>query len=189
MIYRVQTFYLFIATLALISLTFGIDVFSTNIIEKEQFELTSHANIYGIQKDLVLTGELDTDNLQFLRESLNKVDVEEVENHSTYSNLIFYIFPFVMILLSIGTIGQYKNLKKQLGLARFLVVLNLLLFGLTLYAYYQFINYVSAGVFEINTVNLSLGFYSICISVAFSILAVIGIKRDYKLIKSIDRIR
>lgn len=190
MIYRIQSVYLILVISALVMLTFGADVFKTIVTEKGQYELINHGNVYGVQKDLVVKGQLSVENIQQLRMETDKVDVEEGLTGISTKKLPLYIVSILLTLLSIVILVSYKDLKRQLNLSRFLFIFSLLSFGLCLVLYYQFKGSYGAGITEDQVVTqLGFGFYWICIVTAFSFLALHNIKKDYKMIRSIDRLR
>lgn len=190
MIQRVQSFYLLLVLASFVILTLGTDVFTVVVKEKDQFEMTSHGNVYGVQKDIFLKGELTDKNLQSLRSTTEKVDIEkEMKGISTYS-FPFYIITILLSLLTILVIMGYKNLNRQQHLSRLLFILNLILFGTSIVLYKSMENSVLAIFDEDKTaVQLGLGFYCIAIALAFSFLALLGIRRDVKIISSINRLR
>ncbi|SRR5690554_1171769 len=190
MIQRVQSIYLLLTLVALIFLSIGTDVFVTKAQQNDQFEMISHGNVYGVQKDVYVKGELTEKNIELLKQATGKVDVIE-----TMEGVPTYYFPFysITILLSMLTtvvLLGYKNLKRQLKLGRMLFVLNFILFGVTIVLYNLLrSNTLPESNEYIVSAQLGLGFYCIVIALAFSFLANIGIRRDLRLIKSIDRIR
>jgi len=190
MIQRVQSLYLILTLAALVVLTLGQDVFESTVVKPDAFALKTHANVFGVQKDIVINGELVRDDEVFIKTALEKVDVPK----ETVGIPTFY-FPFfsITILLSMLTVVvlmSYKNLKRQLKLGRVLFVFNLLSFAVAVMFYYILMSHTS-GLEDSYVVNntLGLGFYCIAIATAFSFLANIGIRRDLRLIQSIDRIR
>ncbi|HLW30173.1 MAG TPA: DUF4293 family protein [Brumimicrobium sp.] len=190
MIQRVQTLYLLLTLAALIFLTVGTDVFVTTLKQTDQFEIISHGNVYGVQKDVYIEGELTDENIEFLKAATDKIEFVE-----TMENLPTFYFPFysITILLSMLTtvvLLGFKNLKRQLQLGRMLFVFNFILFGVSI-VFYNFLRGSTLPDSEdyIASAQLGFGFYCIVIALAFSFLANIGIRRDLRLIKSIDRIR
>jgi hypothetical protein len=93
------------------------------------------------------------------------------------------------------TLFGYKNLKRQINLARATFFLTLLyVVGVMLTVYFA-LDYANPYMDKIPLDNLSvtrktdLGFYLICSMLPFAYLAQLGIKRDLDLIKSLDRLR
>jgi hypothetical protein len=99
------------------------------------------------------------------------------------------------VLLAIVVMFSYKNLKSQLNLARFLFFLTLLYVALHMFLAYFALNYARPFIEELPIDDIEvtrithIGFYLICALLPFAYLAQLGIKRDYSLIKSLDRLR
>ncbi len=190
MIQRKQTLYLAITVIALTILTLGVDVFITTVNKKDQFELISHGNVYGVQKDLVITGELDQNTKNILKSATGKANIQE-----TVKGIPTYYFPFysiaiILTVLAVATLLSYKNLKRQHRLALVLFVLTLIIFvGSNILSYNLESNSATHIQDEVVRTQFALGFYCICTAVAFSFLAYRGVRRDLKLIRSIDRLR
>src|SRR5690554_7651280 len=84
MIQRVQTLYLLLTLAALIFLTVGTDVFVTTLKQTDQFEIISHGNVYGVQKDVYIEGELTDENIEFLKAATDKIEfVETMEDRKS----------------------------------------------------------------------------------------------------------
>ncbi|HTO37609.1 MAG TPA: DUF4293 family protein [Brumimicrobium sp.] len=190
MIQRVQTMYLILAILGMVALTAGMDVFTATYTAEEQFQVVGHGNTFGVQKDIFVKGDLTDANLHLLRTAVNTVDVQdEMLNVSTYK-FPFYIFSGIILLLGIFTLMNFKNLKKQQGLARAFFILNLLTFVVSIFLYKSLVENILTDADGVKVVTeLGTGFYGICIATAFSFMAILGIRRDVNLLKSIDRIR
>tara|TARA_B100000508_G_scaffold141091_1_gene146325 strand:- start:59616 stop:60191 length:576 start_codon:yes stop_codon:yes gene_type:complete len=191
MIQRVQNLYLFLALVALIIVTIGTDVFVTTIVKKESFELTTHANVYGVQRDISVSSDLEQKDAEFIKRSIEKVEVPSEDlNQIPTLYFPFYSIGILLSMLAAMTILSYKKLKRQIKLGRVLFVFNFLSFGTILVLYYLLKQETSElGEAYIVSNQLGFGFYCIVIATAFSFLANIGIRRDIKLIQSIDRIR
>lgn len=191
MIQRLQSVYLLLVLAAMITLSLGVTVFENTTQKKGSFVLTTTANVYGVQEGLKVNGELAIEDKDVLRQTLDIVNIENgVENVPTF----YFPFYSITILLSMFTLVVlmgYKKLERQLKLGRVLFIVNFLAFGVVLLLYYQLMG--SNGFEDKEWVEihhgLGLGFYCIVFALAFSFLANTGIKRDLKLIKSIDRIR
>ena len=190
MIQRVQSLYLLLTLGALIFLTVGTDVFVSEVAQEGQFDLISYGNVYGVQKDIHLHGELTDENVSLLKEATGKVDIEgDLRGVSTFY-FPFYSITILLAMLTTVVLLGYKNLNRQLKLGRLLFVLNFLLFGATIVFYYLMKgSSIPESAEYASSMNLAFGFYCIAIALAFSFLANIGIRRDVRLIKSIDRIR
>lgn len=190
MIQRVQSIYLLLTLVALIFLSIGTDVFVTKAEQKDQFEMICHGNGYGVQRDIYLKGELTDENTELLKHATGKIEIiDKMEGVPTF----YFPFYSITILLSMFTVVVlmgYKNLKRQLQLGRILFVVNFILFGVSI-VLYNLLKSNTLPESDAYTVSaqLGFGFYCIIIALAFSFLANIGIRRDLRLIKSIDRIR
>ncbi|RFC54746.1 DUF4293 family protein [Brumimicrobium aurantiacum] len=190
MIQRVQSIYLLLSLIALVFLSIGTDVFVTEVSQEGQFDMTNYGNVYGVQTDINLQGELSDENLELLKQATGKVEItEEMKGIPSYY-FPFYSITILLSMLTVVVLLGYKNLKRQLKLGRLLFVLNFLLFGAAIALYYLMKgSTVPESAEYVTSAQLSFGFYCIAIALAFSFLANIGIRRDIKLIKSIDRIR
>lgn len=191
MIQRVQNLYLFLTLAALVVVTIGTDVFVSNIAKENAFEMTTHGNVYGVQRDIVISDGITQRDAEFVKASIEKVELpsEDLNGIPTFY-FPFYSIGILLAMLTTLTILSYKNLKRQIKLGRALFVLNFLMFGTTLVLYY-FLKNETTELGDAYTVSnkLGFGFYCIVIATAFSFLGNIGIRRDIKLIQSIDRIR
>lgn len=190
MIQRVQTLYLLLTLIALVALSFGLDFLTVEAKVDNQYEVYSHGNVKGVQKDVILKGELTEENMHALRLAVDKADIEpQMMNVSTYS-FPFYIGTILLSLLTISTILSYKKLKRQQQLARLVFVLNLIMFFVVVIASDRITSSVVPGISADQVVSkLDTGFYFLCIAVAFSFMALLGIRRDVKIISSLDRLR
>jgi hypothetical protein len=190
MIQRVQSLYLLLTLGALIFLSIGTDVFVTEVAQKDQFDIISHGNVYGVQKDLHVHGELTDKNIQLLKEATGKVDIDgDMKGIPTFY-FPFYSITILLAMLTTVVLLGYKNLHRQIKLGRLLFILNFLLFGTSI-VLYSFLrsSTIPESVDYTTSTHLAFGFYCIVIALSFSFLANIGIRRDLRLIKSIDRIR
>ena len=186
MIQRIQSVYLFITLICLIIISLGVNVF-TSSVHTPNYAIETRANVYGVQKDVAILGELSTTDKENLRHQMDRVDVgEDMVNVPTFY-FPFYTITILLSMLAVIVLLGYKNLKRQLKLGRLLFVLNFLLFLITGILFYIFRSGIEKEGGEV--AYLSFGFYIVTLAVAFSFLANSGINRDLKLIKSIDRIR
>lgn len=190
MIQRVQSIYLILTLVALIFLSIGMDVFVTKVTEANQFEVISHGNVYGIQKDVYLKGEINDEVTAHIQQAIDKVEMmDTMENIPTFY-FPFYAFTILLSMLTVVVLFGYKKLERQLKLGRLLFVLNFAMFVAVIVFYNLMKNnaFPYPEMYEIST-ELGFGFYCVVLALAFSFLANIGIGRDLRLIKSIDRIR
>ena len=98
----------------------------------------------------------------------------------------FYLGGIALILLTFYTLMLYKNLKKQMKMSRItsfaylIMIVSLVIFGATGGKY--FFN-------GDNSRELGAGFSLLVIAFPFSYLAQLAIKRDKKLLDSLNRLR
>lgn len=191
MIQRVQSIYLALVIIALITLTLGSNVFFYNIQQEDVIDLTLSVNVFGSQADATFGEQFDeaqNQNIASLLQIKNKMN--QVKRQPVVS-FPYYLFSIFLTLLAVATLLSFKKLATQQKIARLNFVLNLVAFIFVLLIYYLGKNQASG--FAIDgaelKARLGLGFYCLVASTAFSFLALIGIKRDLQLIKSIDRIR
>ncbi len=158
MIQRIQSVYLFLVIVLLSVVTFGTEIFSF-LTEQSSFVFSS----YGIHEYHLKSGDL-----------------------LSLSAYPFYLSLSGLILLAFLTLMSYKNLNRQLKLAR-----------ITFYIYLLFVvallifstiggKYVADGIIKR---ELGLGYFLFIAGLPFAFLANIGIKRDKNLIDSLNRLR
>ena len=190
MIQRIQSFYLLLTIGALVIITLGTDVFVTTVSKQGQFEIISHGNVYGVQKDLLIKEGLDHDNRNLLKSAIGKADLKDSMKGIPTFYFPFYSIAIILTVLAAATLFSFKNLKRQFKLVISLTVLTLLLFGGSKVMSFLLESHSRTNIVgETVQTKFGLGFYCICIAAAFSFLALRGVKRDLKLIRSIDRIR
>ncbi len=191
MIQRVQNLYLILVFVALVILTIGTDVFVSTVTEPNAFTATTHANVYGVQRDLSIEGDVSEASAEYIKMTTEQVEVpsENVRGIPTFY-FPFFSITILMCIITAATVLSYRKLKRQLRLGRILFVINFIGFGTVLVLYYV-LRQETAGLSDsfVTSYQLGVGFYCIVIATAFSFLANIGIRRDIKLIESIDRIR
>ena len=96
-------------------------------------------------------------------------------------NLTLLIPSLVLVLINLLTIFLYKNRKLQMRLNRLSVLLALTIAGFMLYEYFLGEDY--------NIRAIQLGQYVPALVILFNLLALSGIKKDEKLVRSMDRLR
>ena len=153
MIQRIQTVYLLVSIICLSIVSFGTTIF-TGFIDKGKWVLTSHS----IDKKMFNT-ELDK-----------------------LSPMPIYIMFLVLVLICLLTIFNYKNLKRQIMIARVTAVLYFLSIAIVIVNIYLIYS-------ESKSISFGFGFYLLIIGLSTSILAINSIKKDYKLIDSLNRLR
>jgi hypothetical protein len=100
-------------------------------------------------------------------------------------NQPIFIVCGLMIVLVFLTLMRYKSPKKQLGLARFTLLLNaLLVFALVVWSTYLF----STGP-KGSSNSVGLGYYLLCATLPLSYFGYRGVLSDKMLLDSLDRLR
>jgi hypothetical protein len=198
MLQRVQTIYLLIFIGLSAALFSGI-----NIIEfsSKGAGIDDKISLFLNTSQIYLEGKLNLspDELNVLASEMKQstpITIDEstqVLSYNRFSPLM--IFQSLLLLLAFVVMFSYKNLKKQLNLARFLFFLTLLYVAIHMFLGYFALNYARPFIEELPLDDLKvsrithLGFYLVCALLPFAYLAQLGIKRDYSLIKSLDRLR
>lgn len=102
------------------------------------------------------------------------------------NDMHFYLFTILIFAFMIQAIFSYKSLKRQLKLANLIVYLHavVILFLVAVFAFGK-----KMFGLEFDSTEVSLGFYALFLSLVFSFLATQGVKKDKKLLDSVDRIR
>lgn len=191
MIQRIQTVYYTFAAICLIVVTFGVNVFGFQINAGDQANLSLDFNSYGISSSADLS-KIDVEHEDF--ESLNNV-MELKQGEKKFENKPIISFPFyiITILLAIMVIASILLFKKmpfqvRTGRAAFFFTFLLVIFVVIMY--YVGGNQFTSMIEEaITTKRLGIGFYLLIIAVAFLFLGNLAVRRDIKLVKSLDRLR
>lgn len=157
MIQRIQTVWLFVATIIL----FGLFL----------FPYVSFIDLVGLGKQIYITGVYSSHNNETVRES---------------SSIVLAIYAGIVAIVPLFIIFQYKNRKRQILLTLVEIVLVVLL-GLwmwsTAHATLDAINQtLQAG-------NVGVSFFLLPLAIIFLGMAIGGIRKDEKLIKSANRLR
>jgi len=116
---------------------------------------------------------------------IQEVDLNTNELLST-TNYPVYISSISLILLAFITMMSYKKLDKQFKLGRTLFGLYfLLLIGLIVFSF------IGDSIINLDGLKreMGLGFFLFAAGFPFTFLANTGIKRDKKLLNSLDRLR
>lgn len=208
MLQRIQTVYLIIIIVCL-SITSFSDIGIYSFTENKT-EISAIVNTQGVRFQLAVDGEVKDLSKEIselekeLKESPamsydNKTGLKILSTLDTLKKGIpmpLYI-PFMLIIcFNIWILISYKNLKRQLSFARINTFICLLLtaaiiigFSLGTSIGKEMLNLEEiTDQIEITT-GMGLGFFTAIIAFPFALLAQISIKRDLKLIQSIDRIR
>ena len=155
MLQRIQTVYWGLSLVCLSVLLSGLDLI---VFQKD--DLTFKLSLYSLKQYDVI----------------GKVFKES----SNYN----FVLILSLLILTMYSIFQFKNLKKQLNLAKWVVYFNLLISALLIVFSY-------AGMIVSNPLSIKLNFWValLFVSCVFSILAYLGVKKDKSLLDSVDRIR
>lgn len=205
MLQRIQTIYLIIIIACLFVASFA----STGIytFQEDKVEMSAIVSAQGVNFELIVDGEVKdlSKEIEELEADLRESGV--IENNKIITpgtlkkikngiQLPLYI-PFLMLIcLNIGIIFSYKKLKRQLSLARLNTFLCILLAAGTIIVF-SLGKAIGGQLFEMEkfaseltiTTGMGAGFFAAVATLPFALLAQISIKRDLKLIQSIDRIR
>lgn len=188
MIQRVQNLYLFLALVCLIVAVFlPLGTYTFDVPDL-------------INGDLVMTPKLETlENANYIKDNpdLNIKEIQVFEKGK--------FFPFVSVnaalaLLILLTIIKFKSLDAQYKLNRISFFISLLALVVLVAGVFVLPSILNEGiessfldpknVIEVTgTFSTGIAYYLYFAAVAFIFLASIGIKKDIKLLKSIDRIR
>jgi len=197
MIQRVQSIYLLLFIAINIVLLSGVTILQFNgsgekidneinfNIAASQLNMKGKLNLHAHELDIF---EEEVKAQQF---SFNKTNQELT--WSKWSPLI--LAQAILLILAIFTLFGYKNLKRQLRLARFTFFLSFVYVALIMFLAYFTLGFIKPYINELPledfTVErqLKLGFYLACALFPLAFLAQLGIKRDRNLIKSLDRLR
>lgn len=135
------------------------------------FPYVSYIDLVGLGKRILISGEYGA------------VNNEVVKNEGYILQVIATI---VLALIPLFIIFQYKNRKLQLKLVYAEIVL-ICLFAIWLIVSAS--NTLSLINQSINAQNIGVGFFLLPVSIFFLAMAIGGIRKDDKLIKSADRLR
>ncbi|NGM60844.1 DUF4293 domain-containing protein [Sphingobacterium sp. SGG-5] len=135
------------------------------------FPYLNYIDLVGLGKQLYVTGAYTAVNNEAVKQE---------------SYLLQTIATVVLGFIPIFTIFQYKNRKLQLKLIFMEIVL------ICLFAVWLFIsasNTLSLISQSFGAANIGVGFFLLPVAVIFLAMAIGGIRKDEKLIKSADRLR
>lgn len=157
MLQRIQTVWLFLATLVILGLFI--------------FPYLNYIDLVGLGRKLLVTGEYSA------------VNNESVKQSSFVLQTIATIF---VALVPIVTIFQFKNRKLQVKLIYLTQVLIVLMGGCMYFTATSKLSLISQG---FNAQNIGVGFFLLPVAIILLVMAINGIRKDDKLIKSADRLR
>ncbi|TDQ75948.1 DUF4293 domain-containing protein [Sphingobacterium yanglingense] len=135
------------------------------------FPYLNYTDLVGLGKKLLVTG------------SYAAVNNESVKQESY---LLQSIATVVLGFIPIVTIFLYKNRKRQLTLI-FVEIVLICLFGVWLFV--SATDTLSLISQSFGAQNIGVGFFLLPIAIIFLAMAIGGIRKDEKLIKSADRLR
>lgn len=197
MLQRIQTIYLLVFVVLSAVMLSGVSLL--------QFEAKGDYIQNSIQLDISSlqisgSGKLDlpAENVGQFADEMK--DLPFVFNASTQSlsfeaSSPLLIVQILLTLFALMTLFGYKNLKRQLNMARATFFLTLLYVVGVMAMVYFALDYANPYLDKIPLDNLiisrqtNLGFFIICAMLPFAYLAQMGVKRDLNLIKSLDRLR
>lgn len=159
MIQRIQTVYLLIAGLVL----FGLFL----------FPYVNYSDLVGLGKNVKVTG-------------VYGVTAGQAVHERNFSYILQTVATVVLGLLPIFTIFKFKQRKVQLLLI-WVEIIAILFFAIWLYSSAS-THLSTVGQF-LGAGNIGVGFFLLPISIIFCALALGGVRRDEKLIRSADRLR
>lgn len=135
------------------------------------FPYLNYIDLVGLGKKLLVTG------------SYAAVNNENVKQESYILQTIATV---VLGFIPIFTIFQYKNRKRQLTLI-FIEIVLLCLFAVWLFISAR--NTLALISQSLGAQNIGVGFFLLPVAIIFLAMAIGGIRKDEKLIKSADRLR
>lgn len=195
MLQRIQTIYLLIAIVALTVATLGVSIFEFSYTTELYGDGHAKFNSYGIQKESNINYEKLSPIEQNVFAEIHGTDALKSDSKMASSTTIpLYIGSAILIVLCLITLFSFKKLKSQIKFGRLTFFLTFIMLVVTLIFYYVGGNFFYEQLNENNmeaatSKTLGIGFYCLIAAVAFLFLANIGIRRDLKLIESVDRIR
>ena len=135
------------------------------------FPFVSFIDLVGLGKQIYVTGIYSSNNNESVRES---------------TSLALAIYAGIVTIVPLLIVFQYKNRKRQILLLGGAIVLVILL-GIWMWSAAS----SSLGVINqsLQAGNIGVGFFLIPIAIIFLGMAIGGIRKDEKLIKSADRLR
>jgi len=197
MIQRVQSIYLILFIVINIVLLSGLSILQfagsgDSIKESITFDITS--------QKLHLQGQLNLPDsiVENFAEEIKSTPIqfEKAKQQLTWSKFSPLLLAQVLLLiLAIITLFGYKNIKKQLRMARFTMFLTFIYVLLIMFLSYFTLGMLKPYIDEIPLEELivarrlQFGFYIAVALFPLMFLAQLGIKKDLNLIKSLDRLR
>jgi len=106
----------------------------------------------------------------------------EIVIEKATENIFLVVLAVILIIGSIGNVFLYKNRVLQANIGWGLILVNILLLALFGYQYYLEARKAAE-------ISISSGTYFSVVSLVFILLAIYNIKKDEKLVRSLDRLR
>lgn len=135
------------------------------------FPYVSYIDLVGLGKMIFISGEYGA------------VNNEVVKNEGYILQVVATV---VLALIPLFIIFQYKNRKLQLKLIYSEIILICLL---AIWFFVSASNTLSLINQHVNAQNIGVGFFLLPLAIVFLTMALGGIRKDEKLIKSADRLR
>ena len=157
MIQRIQTLWLFFATLVLSGLFL--------------FPFVNFIDLVGLGKQIYVTGMYSANNNARVQES---------------SSVLLTVYAGLVALLPLCIIFLYKNRKQQM---RFIMIEIALTILLGVWMWSQAFATLETINQTVGVNNVGVGYFLLPVAVILLAMAIGGIRKDEKLIKSADRLR
>jgi hypothetical protein len=126
------------------------------------------------------TGIIENGKIVLTSNSLDTI----MDNHGEDKSLSLpiYLMFIAIIVLSGITIFSFKSLKRQIKIARLTSILYVISIAIIIVNYFIMSK-------QAKSVEIGVGFYILAAGLLFSNLAIVGIRKDQKLIDSVNRLR
>ncbi|MFD1771287.1 DUF4293 domain-containing protein [Sphingobacterium suaedae] len=135
------------------------------------FPYVSFIDLVGLGKQIFVTGTYSSVNNESVREN---------------STIPLAIFAGIVVVAPLLIVFQFRNRKRQIVL----VFVEMLLIALLGFWMYSSANTILDAISQkIQAGNVGVGFFLLPVAVIFLAMAIGGIRKDEKLIKSADRLR
>lgn len=136
-----------------------------------QFPYVSYIDLVGLGRKLYVTGEYSAVNNDTVKQS---------------SHLLQTIATIVLALIPVATIFMFKDRKRQLKMVYVTIILIAVFAVWLLFSANNTLATISQTV---GADNIGVGFFLLPVAIIFLAMAIGGIRKDEKLIKSADRLR
>lgn len=136
-----------------------------------QFPYVSYIDLVGLGRKIYVTGEYSAVNNETVKQS---------------SHLLQTIVTIILVILPIVTIFMFKDRKRQLKMIFLTIGLIVVFMIWLLFSANGTLASISQTV---GANNIGVGFFLLPVSIIFLAMAIGGIRKDEKLIKSADRLR